>query len=439
MHPALVRTLDRAIELGTSRRYLQHLGQLREMEHWSREQLEAFQLRKLADLLDHAQAHVPYWRRVLKGRGEELARPDRFRGIPFLTKDLFQEQGSALVDERGSPRRVKRSSTGGSTGKNIWFLVDLNAFDHRRAAVRLIDEWEDVRPGTRIVSLWGSPLDARRSRLSRMYDRLGNRLFLSAYGLDDAKVEEYAGRLLQFQPQVIVSYPSILLHFAQRLGRQRCRELHLQRIFSEAEALYPSVRSELEDLFGCRVCNRYGCREFGKIAAQCPESGVLHVVDSRFFVESISFDGGEPELVITDLDNAIQPFIRYRIHDSARILEGACSCGRPFTRLETVAGRSLDVIATPAGKAFGGTFFTLLLRPADQAIEQFQVVQEASDKIRVLVVPGPAWSPSRQAEIRAKLEAQLEGVSCLVQTVAEIPALASGKRRFVVGLTPGPR
>jgi phenylacetate-CoA ligase len=198
------------------------------------------------------------------------------------------------------------------------------------------------------------------------------------------------------------------------------------------------VRTELEELFGCPVRNRYASREFGMIAAQCPVAEGLHVMDPRFVIESVSFEGAPDELVVTDLDNRLQPFIRYRIHDTARILPDPCPCGRPFTRLQAVEGRSLDVIATPSGRAFGGTFFTLVLRPADRAIEQFQVVQEAADRVRVLIVEGPGWTEARGAEIRATLERELAGMTCHVERVEQIPVLPSGKRRFVVGWTEPP-
>lgn len=433
MLPIVVRSMDRVVAAGTGRKYPAYLREARAMERWSRDELETWRRGKLAALLDHARAHVPYWRNTLDASGSELARPERFREIPFLTKDLFAEQGAALVDERPPKGRITKSSTGGSTGKNIWFLLDLETHDRRRAVARLTDSWEGVYPGTRTVTLWGSPLDANPSRLSRLYDTLANRMLLSAYGVDDAKVASHTERLLAFRPEIVVSYPSILLHFARRMGKDRCRSLSVRRVFTSAEALYPAVRDELQDLFGCPVRNRYASREFGMIAAQCPESDCLHVMDPRFLVESIEFEG-VPELVVTDLDNRVQPFIRYRIHDSARILSGPCSCGRPFTRLQSVEGRSLDVIVTPTGKAFGGTFFTLVLRPSDRSVEQFQVIQEAKDRIRVLVVPGPGWSDARSAEVRAKLEGQLDGIECRIETVREIPVLKSGKRRFVIGL-----
>jgi phenylacetate-CoA ligase len=438
MLPRLVRALDHGIAVATGRRYPAYAREIHAMERWPRPELEAWQRRKLAALLDHARARVPYWRKTLRASGEELAHPERFCEIPFLTKELIQQEGDALVDTGPSRGRVTRSSTGGSTGRNIWFLLDMETNDRRRAAALLTDTWEDVRPGTRTVTLWGSPLDAHPSRLSRTYDALANRLLLSAYRLDEAAVESHCQRLRAFRPEIVISYPSILAHFARRMGKDRCRALALRRIFTSAEALFPSIRLELEDLFGCPVRNRYASREFGMIAAQCPVGERLHVMDPRFLIESVSQDGAPPELVVTDLDNRLQPFIRYRIQDAARVVPDPCPCGRPFTLLESVEGRSLDVIATPSGRAFGGTFFTLVLRPSDRAVEQFQVVQEAADRVRVLVVKGPGWTDARGAEIQATLERELQGMTCRIESVQQIPELSSGKRRFVVGWTGTP-
>jgi phenylacetate-CoA ligase len=56
-------------------------------------------------------------------------------------------------------------------------------------------------------------------------------------------------------------------------------------------------------------------------------------------------DGGEAgELVITTLRKQGAPLIRYRTHDLTRIIDGECPCGSPFPRIDTIIGRSDDMV-----------------------------------------------------------------------------------------------
>ena len=203
---------------------------------------------------------------------------------------------------------------------------------------------------------------------------------------------------------------------------------------SEAQAIRVGYTAS-KKVGGAVVRNRYASREFGMIASDCPQGGGLHLMDMRLWVETNPPQATEApgELILTDLDNHPMPMIRYRIDDTGRFTSGPCSCGRPWTKLASVDGRVLDVIVTPDGRAFGGTFFTLTLRPYDRSIAQFQVIQDRVDHLVVKIVPGHAWDLRRRAELLETLNRQLGGgLQIELLEVSEIPPLPSGKRRFVV-------
>lgn len=437
MHRLFVDVLDAAIAWRTGRGYRRHLARFREMDTWSRDRLEAWRRERLARLIHHAYEHVPFWRAALDELGAEpgdLSLPEHMRLLPVMTKQVIRDRAEELVSDVGGEGRVADRATGGSTGRNVWFKVDLGTQDRRRAAGRLTERWDRVVPGTRLATLWGSSLETSPSRGAQLYDRLANRLFLSAYGVDDRDLEEYFRQLERFRPEVVSSYPSILRHVVRRMGRERCRRLGVRLVYCSSEALFPAVREEIEDAFGAAVRNRYASREFGMIASDCPEGTGLHLMDMRLWVEPRERAHGDAprELLVTDLDNLAMPFIRYNIEDLGVLAGEPCPCGRPWGRLATVEGRSLDVVVTPDGRAFGGTFFTIVLRPFDRSIEQFQVVQDRPDHLRIKIVPGPGYDADRRARVLETLDEQLAPLAIELVEVEEIPPLASGKRRFVV-------
>jgi phenylacetate-CoA ligase len=418
------------------------LSDFQSMQSWSREELDAWRVEKLQALLRHAFETTPYWRDLAKELGAE---PEDFKSsadlarLPTLSKDVIMAEQERLHAEDPGSGRVTEKSTGGSTGRNIWIKVDIGTHDRRRAAGMLTETWDDVHHGTRLATLWGSPLDAKPSLAARIYDNLANRVFYSVYGVTDETLDRYLDELARFKPEVISSYPSILSHLARRAGKERCRALGARVIYSSAEVLFDDTRAEIEELFGAPVRNRYATRELGIVASDCPEGAGMHLMDMRFFVETGEPAApGEPaELIVTDLDNRAFPMIRYRIEDMGRLIEGACPCGRPFRRLASLDGRTMDVIQTPDGRMFGGTFFSLLFRPADRTVEQFQVVQESIDRLHIRIVPGPNYGPERRSIILGHIKEKMgEALKVQLDEVDQIEPLPSGKHRFVVSKVP---
>lgn len=55
-------------------------------------------------------------------------------------------------------------------------------------------------------------------------------------------------------------------------------------------------------------------------------------------------DGELGEIVITTLVKEGAPLIRYRTHDLSRIIPGECPCGSRFPRLDTIMGRTDDMM-----------------------------------------------------------------------------------------------
>ena len=96
----------------------------------------------------------------------------------------------------------------------------------------------------------------------------------------------------------------------------------------------------------------------------------MHINAEHVYVECLK-ENGEPaaagesgELIITDLDNYGMPFIRYRIGDVGMLSDRKCNCGRGLPIMETVGGRTFDIIVGTNGRHLGGNFWTLILRKA---------------------------------------------------------------------------
>jgi phenylacetate-CoA ligase len=165
----------------------------------------------------------------------------------------------------------------------------------------------------------------------------------------------------------------------------------------------------------------------------------MHVNAENLYVEVLN-DGrpagpGETgELVITDLSNFGAPFIRYKIGDVGKFAPGRCSCGRALPLLESVEGRVYDLIACPNGTVQTGTFFCKVTR-SFEGIQEFQVIQESDQRIRLKLVTEDKFESESVVSIRNMIKVHCgEEMDVAFEFVDRLEPLKSGKRRYIVSL-----
>jgi phenylacetate-CoA ligase len=203
-------------------------------------------------------------------------------------------------------------------------------------------------------------------------------------------------------------------------------------VYSTAEMLDGGQRGLMQQAFGCKVFNQYGCREVPNIAWEC-RHGNMHVFADQVVLESLRLED-EDRLIVTSLSNRLMPFIRYDLGDSGRLLEGECACGSPFPLLEMGLCRHNDLIRARGGKTFHPAYFNRLLDGQTQ-IRQYQWRQRALDRIELNLVAAEALSHDVLAAISASLRRDIDANLLLeVRYLEDIPRTASGKHRFVIGL-----
>lgn len=396
---------------------------------------------RLNSILQYARGHCPFYARRISSTDLSYADPcDYMRSIPLLEKSDLRLHREALKASP-LPRRVRRKTTGGSTGEAVTVLKNPDATAREMAASWLAYEWFGVRIGDRAVRFWGDPFSMKRKLRFFAADLATHRIRFSAFAFDDADLEEYWERCRRFRPDYFYGYVSMIVGFARFL-RDRLidgRTLGLKSVICTSEVLQESERKFLEESFGCPVQNEYGCGEVGPIAYSCPE-GRLHVMNSNVHLEIVGDDdqplgpGKNGQIVITDLNNRAMPLIRYRIGDRGVMSEEHCPCGRPYPVLKKIWGRAYDFIHSPGGKRYHGEFFMYLfeeMRDRGLDFERFRVTQIASNRLLVQIL---AARPDAKLEwlVRERLLEEVPEMQLDLAWVDDIPRAPSGKMRIIV-------
>ena len=412
----------------------------------SHDQLSADELRRvcavrMAQLLEHAQAHVPFYSSRLSdeaitavGEGDYTA----LQELPVMTKAVINAESKRLISASLENNRLDPNSTSGSTGSPLKFYTDKRSKAFRKATVARNRRWIGIDTGDVVAHLWGSPIDHRKasSLRGKLHGLITRERFLSAYQMSDADLALYVSLINGDKAKLLIGYPSALQSFGEYCVRNGLRMPSLKAIVCSAEALYAPQREAIESLFGIPVFNRYGCREVGDIAHETPFQPGMVVNSDRIYLEIVDENGqavapGQTgNLLVTDLDNYGMPLIRYDIGD--RGSWATSQSGRlPYPVLETVEGRSLDVVVCPNGNRIGGTFWTILLRNRP-GLRQFRVIQTAPAALTVEFLRDPAVDRPDFDYFTAKIhETCGEEMSVQFEEVDAIDVTPGGKARLV--------
>lgn len=420
------------------------LKQIEKTQYLSLEDIRKIQYKKLKKLIIYAHNNVPFYRNLFN---DINFNPNDFKSIkdmekiPILNKKNINVNHSRMLSLCYSKKFLKPNSTGGSTGQNLKFHNDLKTAYIRQAFVMRGNKWAGLNLGVKHVSLWGSPFDSslNKSFVNRFINKMMGYMFLSSYELTDINMVHYLEKMVKFEPQVLTSYPSSLYEFSKFIENSGINPPPLKSIITSGETLYNFQREKIESVFSCSIYNRYGCREFGPIAHECDEHNGLHMNLEHLYIEFLDphdnkvTNGDESsKIVITDLDNYAMPLIRYEIGDIGEILENKCNCGRNLPLIK-VEGRTFDVIIGTNGNRLGGTFWTLLFRTYINGVEEFQVIQESKEKIRINIVTTNEFNNNDLILLKNKIHKCCgSDMDINFKLVDYINRSQSGKLRFII-------
>jgi phenylacetate-CoA ligase len=439
---------ERAVK---GRKTFRYWAELERSQWLPRSELGRRQLDSLRRLLDHAYRHCTYYRREWDRLGLHPSRVGSladFRAWPLITRETIHTHRPEMRAVAAGLRMLSKS-TGGSSGVPLQFDLNLESHERRTAASYRGYNWAGGAPGTRQLLLWGVPLGDRpwwRRAKDPLYDCLQRRLTLNSFEFCRDRVPEFLRRLNRYRPDVIIAYTNPLYAFARALEEQRAVPYSPRSVIVGAEKLHPFQRELIERVFRAPVFETYGAREFMLIGAECERHTGLHLTVENLVVEVVDDyglptpDGEEGNVVVTDLTNLGMPFIRYLNGDRAIAGWGDCPCGRGLPVLRKVVGRQLDLINTPDGRRVPGEFFPHLIKDFP-AVERFQVVQEAADRVDVRLVLRPTWGEADRSRLDAELRKVLGStVRINLLPVEDIPLTRQGKLQVVVNrvATAGP-
>ncbi len=384
-------------------------------EKMGEEERKALQRKRLKDIVEWARKNSPYYAELYKDLADDFELTD----LPTVNKRELMENWNDWITDRGLTlsevekfmedtgnigRKIKNKymvyTTSGSTGNPLVAIIDdttnnvMGGICARRSYARKEDMTAFIKRGGKSIGVFADEgfylgNSSIRSRLNKMPWKKRQLAVSSAL----YPIDKIVSQLNEFQPAMLGGYPSNL-----ELLIDEAKEGRLQIspviIMTGGEYLSDSLRQRLSETFHCYVQTSYSCTEGGTVACECRQQH-FHINDDWLIVEPVDSEGrpvkdGErsEKILLTNLYNYTQPFIRYEVTDRVIMHNEKCPCGNPSPWIE-LEGRTDDVTTfTEEGKKIGVAplaIYAVLKEVHD--LRRFQVLVYPENKVELRIEP----------------------------------------------------
>lgn len=378
-------------------------------EKMGAEEREVLRRERLEAIVKHAREKSPYYGKLYRDVPEDFSLED----LPTVDKRTLMENWDDWVCDRELKLRDVEEfledrdnigrwlnkkymvfTTSGSTGNPLVAVVDRTAnnimggISASRSYARKEDLRSFMKRGKKSIGVFADEgfylgNSSIRSRLRTMPWKKKQMAVSSAL----YPMERIVAQLNEFQPAMLGGYPSHLELLMEEAKEGRLN-IHPVIIMTGGEYLSDTLRAELGEVFRCYVQTSYSCTEGGTVACECRRQH-FHINDDWVILEAVDAQGNpvpdgvrSEKVLLTNLYNFSQPYIRYEVTDRVIMHHEPCGCGKlsPWIELE---GRTDDVTS------FEGERKTVKIAPLGiyavlkevHGIRRFQVMVYSGNRI----------------------------------------------------------
>lgn len=402
--------------------------------------LKKLQDKRLKKIVKYARENSAYFNELYKGIGDNF----KIEDLPVTNKiDMMKYFDDWVTDKNINMQRIEEYTknidnvgkmidnkylifkTSGSTGNPATILYDKQNIDVASAvaAFRTFARKQDFdafmkneKKTAGVFANYGFYLACGMSRyLQLKMPRKKNKITIDV----NEKEQEIIRRLNEFKPAMLSGYPSNLAVLADY------DELKIKPnvVITGGELLTDEIRNKLINKFDCYVQTHYSCTEAGEIACECEEKH-LHINEDWVIVEPVDKNNNpvpygrlSDKVLITNLSNYIQPFIRYELTDRVILHNEKCKCGKNTRWLE-IEGRTDDILEFANGIFIAPMSFYKILQEVKE-IKRFQLVQKAGDKLELRIVAEDREQAFNKAKDKLQEFLNSKGVSNVEITLSD--------------------
>lgn len=309
------------------------------------------QLSQVNDRIDKLLAADSFYGKRLKAAGiSSVKNAEEFEKLPFSEKADLREAYPLGLMTAPEEKTVRIHSSSGTTGLPVIIPYTQKDIDDWAIMFKRCYELAGITNMDRIQITPGYGLWTAGIGFQNGAELLGAMTIPMGPGNTDKQLK----MMQDMKSTVLCSTSSYALLLAEEIQQRGIKDkIYLKKGVIGSERWSDKMRERISTELGIDLYDIYGLTEiYGPgIGISCDYNCGMHYWDDYIYVEIINPETGENlpdgewgEVVITTLVKEGAPLIRYRTHDLSRIVPGECKCGCKFPRLDTINGRTDDMI-----------------------------------------------------------------------------------------------
>lgn len=349
------------------------------MAAYSAHELNEKQLEILKEKLGTIREKSPFYSKKYEGLDLHIESYEDFKNIPFTEKGDLREAYPLGLMACEEEKIVRIHSSSGTTGTPVVIPYTQKDVDDWSMLFARCYEITGVTPMDRVQITPGYGLWTAGIGFQLGAEHLG----AMTIPLGPGNTEKQLQMMEDFKSTVLCSTSSYALLLAEEIEKRGIKEkIHLNKGLIGSERWSKKMRKSIEDSLGASLYDIYGLTEiYGPgIAISCDENNGMHYFNDYLFFEIIDPKTGKilpfgetGELVITTLHKEGAPLIRYRTHDLTRFLPDECPCGCEFPRIDTLVGRTDDMVKVKGVNMFPAQIEEILQK-VDNVLSEYQMM-----------------------------------------------------------------
>ena len=305
-----------------------------------------------------------------------VSSPEEFEALPFSEKNDLREAYPLGLMTAPEDQIVRIHSSSGTTGLPViipytakdvedWAIMFARCYEY--AGITNMDRIQ-ITPG---YGLWtaGIGFQAGAERLGAMVIPMG-----------PGNTEKQLQMMQDMGSTVLCSTSSYALLLSEEIEKRGLKnKIHLKKGVIGSERWSEKMRTRIAESLGIELYDIYGLTEiYGPgIGINCKYNTGMHYWDDYLYIEIIDPHTLKPVpdgemVVITTLVKEGAPLIRYRTHDLSRIIPGECPCGSKHPRLDTIMGRTDDMMKIKGVNVFPSQIEEIL-QSFPEASSEYQI------------------------------------------------------------------
>lgn len=310
---------------------------------------------------------------------DKIESQEDFEKLPFTWKGDLREAYPLGLQAVPDEEIVRIHSSSGTTGTPVIIPYTQQDVTDWAEMFKRCYEFAGITNKDRIHITPGYGLWTAGIGFQLGAERLGAMTIPMGPGNTDKQLK----MMTDLKSTVLCATSSYALLLAEEIARREIKDkIYLKKGIIGSERWGTKMRNRIADELGVELYDIYGLTEiYGPgIAINCQKQGAMHYWDDYIYLEIVDPKTGEVlpdgeigEICITTLRKQGAPLIRYRTHDLSRIVTGDCPCGSKYPRIDTLIGRTDDMVKVKGCNIFPSQIDDLLSK-IDGASSEYQVM-----------------------------------------------------------------